>query len=336
MKIRNIVKMGLFALRANLGGRRVPLNVMLSVTNRCVGHCAYCRIPERRGGELTLDQIRGLIDEISALGCQRLGLWGGEPLLREDIGEIIRYAKKRGLFVTLDSNGFLLPGRQELLKDLDHLILALDGEEAAHDANRGAGSFRKTMAAIEAARSKVPTWTITVITKNNLHSLDFILETAKKNGMLATFQVLHHNDVLAGSSEALRPSDAACREFIGLVIDRKKKGAPVASTYRYLDHVLRWPDFRVPSSRAPLRGARCWAGRLYCNVDADGGLYPCSLMIGKRKAMNFLERGFREAFGGLDTDGCRSCSASCFTEYNYMFSLDPKTIGAWCRSMAHP
>ncbi len=333
MKIRRMAKMGFSVLKANLLGRRVPLNVMLAVTNRCVGNCSYCRIPQRGEEEMTQSDICDIIDEISALGCQRLGLWGGEPLLRDDIGDIVLYAKKKRLFVTLDSNGFLLPQKQYLLRELDHLILALDGDEAAHDANRGQGSFQKAMAAVEAAAGRLPVWTITVLTKHNLRSLDFILETAARYGMLATFQVLHHNDVLARPYGHLRPSDEASREFIRAVIDRKKRGAPVASTYRYLEHVLRWPDLSVATSKTPLRGAQCWAGRLYCNVDTDGSLYPCSLMVGKGEAPNVLELGFKEAFASLATDGCRSCCASCFTEYNYLFSLDVRTVVQWVRSM---
>jgi len=334
MKIGRMAKMGLAALKANTFDRRVPLNVMLAVTNRCAGNCAYCRIPQRDAGELTQAEICGIIDEISALGCQRLGLWGGEPLVRDDINDIILHAKGKGIFVTMDSNGFLLPQKTYVLRGLDHLVLALDGEEASHDANRGQGSFLKAMAAIEAAAGLVPTWTITVITKNNLGSLDFILETAEKYGMLATFQVLHHNDVLARPYADLRPPDEASRQFVRRVIERKKKGAPIASTFRYLEHLLRWPDLSVATSEAPLKSAQCWAGRLYCNVDTDGSLYPCSLMVGKGQAPNALKLGFKEAFAKLTTGGCRSCCASCFTEYNYLFSLDAQTVAAWCRSMA--
>lgn len=333
MKIKNLVKMGYSALGANLSGLRLPLNVMLSVTNRCLSNCSYCNIPHRQQRELDTAQIFSLIDQISALGCQRLGLWGGEPLLRDDIGAIVDYAKDRGLFVTLDSNGYLLPQKIGLLDKLDHLILALDGPEDAHDLNREKGSFRKVMAAIEAASGRMPFWTITVLTKHNLDSLDFILDKARKYGFLATFQLLHHNDRLGRNHDVFLADEPSYKRAIERIITAKVKGAPVASSFKYLYRILNWPDYRHPISLKKINNLTCWAGKLYCNVDTDGSVYPCSLLVDKVKSVNFLERGFKEAFENLSFDSCKGCLASCFSEYNYLYSLDAGTIIEWLKSM---
>lgn len=334
MRLKNIVKMGWGAFRANVWKIRLPLNVMLSVTNRCPSHCSYCNIPNRKQKELTTAEIFKLIDQISEMGCQRLGLWGGEPLIRDDIGQIIDYAKNKGLFVTLDSNGYLLPQKMRMLKNLDHLILALDGPEEAHNLNREAGSFQKAMAAIEAVSGKIPFWTITVLTKNNLDSIDFILDKAQEYGFLTTFQLLHHNDILARNQKTLLPSPESYKEVIKKLILEKKKSAPIASSFKYLYHILNWPDYRVTASFHKLDNLKCWAGRLYCNVDTDGLVYPCSLLVGKVNALNFLEVGFKKAFESLYLDSCKGCLASCFTEYNYLYSLDIGTIIEWLKSMA--
>lgn len=153
--IKNIFRMGWHAFEANAYGRKFPLNVMLSVTNRCPSSCGYCKIPSREQKELTTEQIFSLIDQICEMGCQRLGLWGGEPLLRDDIGLLIDYAKRKGLFITLDSNGYLLPQKMKAINNLDHLILALDGPEEIHDLNRETGSFRKVMDAIKISSAKL-------------------------------------------------------------------------------------------------------------------------------------------------------------------------------------
>src|SRR3989338_9511571 len=118
MRLKNIIKIGIGVLYARLLNRRTPLNVMLSVTNRCPSRCSYCNIPNRNQRELTTTQIFHLIDELRKNGTQRLGLWGGEPLLREDIGQIIDYAKEKGMFVTMDSNGYLVPEKTDKLKNL--------------------------------------------------------------------------------------------------------------------------------------------------------------------------------------------------------------------------
>jgi len=260
-------------------------------------------------------------------------LWGGEPLIRDDIGRIIDYAKNKGLFVTLDSNGYLAEERLECLKNLDHFVLALDGPLDAHERNRGAGSFQKAMKALKLLRGKVPVWTITVLTKHNLESIDFILEMAKNFDALATFQVLHHNEILGKNSESLLPSEGLYREAIKKLIDKKKTGSPIASSLRYLERLSNWPDYRKPALSHPVDSLKCWAGRLYCNVDTDGSVYPCSLLIGKMKALNYLEAGFKKAFDYIRETPCASCNASCFTEYNYLYSLDLSAVTGWLKAI---
>ena len=333
MRLGNLLKMGFGIMRARALNRRAPLNVMLSVTNRCASSCAYCSIPSRQQKELTTEQVFALIDQSVRMGAGRLGLWGGEPLLRDDIGLIIDHAKARGLFVTMDSNGHFLDGKLPLLKNLDHFILALDGPQEMHDRHRGPGSFQKTMRAAALLKGRIPTWTITVLTKHNLEGVDFILETAGRHGFLATFQVLHHNDILGRGMDSLAPSGNAYREAIGTLIRKKKAGAPVASSFAYLEHLLRWPDYAKPMLPDPIDGLRCRAGQLFCNVDTDGAVYPCSLLVGKTKALNFLDAGFKKAFDRARREPCRACNASCYTEYNYLYSLRLGTVMEWIRAM---
>ncbi|MFH1791330.1 MAG: radical SAM protein [Candidatus Omnitrophota bacterium] len=333
MKIGNIIRMGIGAAGCALFGRKKPLNVMLSLTDRCLSRCSYCNIPERAQPELTTEQVFGLIDQIRLAGCQRLGLWGGEPLIRDDIGQIVEYAARKGLFVTMDSNGYLIPEKIDALRYLGHLVLALDGPESEHDLNREPGSFKKVMAAVKAVSGRIPLWTITVLTKHNLDSIDFILDTAKKYGFLATFQVLHHNEILGRDREALAPPDEDYREAVRKLIEKKKKGAPIASSLAYLNHILKWPDYGQSTLSYEFGGLKCLAGRLYCNVDTDGSVYACSLLVGKRKASNFLEAGFVKAFEDIDAAGCKACLASCFTEYNYIYGLHIPVCFSWLSSM---
>jgi len=316
-------------------GRRIPLNVMLSVTNRCTSQCSYCRISHRNQQELTRGQIFALIDQIARLGCLRLGLWGGEPLIREDIGDIIGHAKSAGLWVSLDTNGDLLPQALDRILRLDHLLISFDGPARLHDAHRGPGAYEKVMKAMDAVRGRVPFWTITVLTKLNLGGIDFVLDTARARGFLASFQLLHHNEHLAHPDAiGMIPEASDLRKALRKIIEAKKKGAPVASSFSYLRHLLAWPDYRMTRSPKRLAGARCHAGRLYCNVDTDGLIYPCSLLIGKVPALNSVRYGFHDAFAALAQTDCRSCVAACYTEYNYLGSLHAPTVFEWMRGFA--
>ena len=330
--IRNMLYMAASALRWRLTGRRRPLNIMLAVTDRCTNRCAICRIPALNRPDLPLPDIQRILDDAAAMGCQRLGIWGGEPLVRRDLGDIIRRAKQRKMFVTVDTNGHLLPESDELLAGADHLNISLDGNREANDAIRGAGSFDKTMRGLAHARRRYPFWTLTVLTKSNLGDIDWLLNLAREQGFRASFQVLHHNDYL-GCNEEFHPDEQALREAIHLLIRRKREGWPVASSFGYLEHLLRWSDFRVIRRDTGHRPVRCAAGELYCNIDVNGDVYPCSLLVGEQAAPNAAQIGFRAAFAQLAPISCAQCLAACFTEYNLLYSLDWRTAWNWVRAL---
>jgi MoaA/NifB/PqqE/SkfB family radical SAM enzyme len=330
--VKNVIKMTSAALAWKATGKRRPLNVMLALTDRCTGNCAYCAIPERKSPEMTTEQIRTMLTEAAGLGCQRLGLWGGEPLLRKDLGEVIAHAKGLGLFVTVDTNGHLIPKCDDALAKVDHLNISLDGLGQAHDALAGPGMFDRVMAGIEHARGRYKFWTITVLTKQNIDQIDPILDLARKHGFQTTFQVLHHNDQL-GRNDGLYPEEQDVRKAFDLLLERKRQGAPVASSVKYLKHMIAWPDFKQPRIEKMSGVPKCAAGALYCNVDVNGDLYPCSLLIETGKPPNVVEMGFAAAFEELGTAPCNACAAACFTEYNLLYGLDPATGINWVRAL---
>ena len=334
MKLFTAMRMGLTALSANVVGGGKPLNVMLAVTNRCDQRCRYCQIPDRHQAEMTTAEIVSLLHQMKEAGTKRIGLWGGEPMVRPDIGDIVETAKQLGFWVSMDTNGKLVPRKLDVIRMLDHLIVSIDGPEAVNDLNREEGSFKSAMAALEAARGLTSIWTLSVMTRYNLGAVDFLLENAKRFSALAAFQFLHHNETMAGDTADMRPSNEEYRSLVARLIRLKRRGEPVASSYRYLKHLLHWPDYGVIKNRWPRGQMHCWAGRLYCNVDADGTVVPCSLLIGERPALNALEVGFEEAFrfSGEHVD-CGACDAACFTEYNFLYDLDPGVIWDWLDAM---
>lgn len=305
---------------------------MFGVTDRCTGGCAYCAIPQRQSPEMSLPQILCALVEAADMGCQRLGLWGGEPLCREDLGEIINHAKDLGMFVTVDTNGHLIPERDEALARVDHLNISIDGDRDAHDAARGAGTFDRTMRGIDHATGRYRVWTITVLSRRNLDQVDWVLDLAARRGFRAMFQVLHHNEIL-GRNHGLRPDDHEVREVIAQLIARKKEGAPVASSLKFLEYLRRWPTYAEPRLESLAGAPRCVAGDLYCNLDVSGRLYPCSLCIDELEAPLVTEVGFEKAFASLPSRSCQACAATCFSEYNLLLGLDWSTGWNWVKAL---
>lgn len=98
---------------------RIPLGGSIEPTLRCNLKCAHCYVtcdPNRK--EMTYKEICHILDEITEAGCLWLLITGGEPLVRNDFLDIYTYAKKKGLIITLFTNGTLItPQIADYLRD---------------------------------------------------------------------------------------------------------------------------------------------------------------------------------------------------------------------------
>jgi MoaA/NifB/PqqE/SkfB family radical SAM enzyme len=101
-------------------------------------------------GKMPLELFYKLMDEIP--GNPLISFTGGEPLLHPQIGDMVAYAKRSGCFTTLTTNGWLLAKCAQTLCEtgLDVLVVSIDGPADIHDRIRGAGSFKRLTAGLEA------------------------------------------------------------------------------------------------------------------------------------------------------------------------------------------
>src|SRR3989442_4297175 len=101
-------------LQQRLFAHRIPVIGAIEVTRLCPLICSHCynNLPmgdqEARRGELTYEERCRLVDEITEAGCLWLLYTGGEILARKDFLDIYTYAKQKGLFITLFTNGTLI------------------------------------------------------------------------------------------------------------------------------------------------------------------------------------------------------------------------------------
>lgn len=335
MNAPSLIRMGLGALRHRATGRPAPLNAMIALTSRCNSRCAYCDIWTHEQAEMSTDALLSLIDQLAARGTRRVGFWGGEPLVRTDIAQLIARCRQRGIWVTLDTNGYLFPARWRSVQQASHVVFSLDGRAEAHDANRERGAHARVMRALQCARERrFSYWTLTVLTRHNLGEIDALLSLAERMGHRAAFQVLHHTEGLDGGKGAcLLPSDAEYRAALGQIIAYKKAGRPVANSLSALRLLQSWPSYAQPTSPRPFPGVPCLAGELYVNIEADGTVMPCSLVGGRGAWANANEVGLDAALAAAGKRPCESCSATAFTEYNLLFGLNPRPMVEWVRGL---
>ena len=107
------------AARAELwkGGRPPLTRLDIELTERCNNDCVHCSVnlpagdENARRREMTLPEIRDILDAAASLGCLAVRFTGGEPLLRDDFAEIYLAARKRGLRVRIFTNATLVTPR---------------------------------------------------------------------------------------------------------------------------------------------------------------------------------------------------------------------------------
>ena len=132
--------------------------VVWNATKRCNLYCRHCYASADRepaDGELTTAEARGMLDELAEYGVPVVLFSGGEPLLREDLPELVGYAADRGLRPVLSTNGTLLTReRAARLRDagLAYAGVSVDGLPERNDAFRGRkGAFEAAVEGIEAS-----------------------------------------------------------------------------------------------------------------------------------------------------------------------------------------
>ncbi|MCK9587601.1 radical SAM protein, partial [Methanothrix soehngenii] len=95
--------------------RKRPYVLSHGVNARCNLRCSFCQYWREPGGEMTKKEIFRMLDEASSFGIGVYNAWTVEPLLREDLPQILRHAKSQGLITSLVTNGLLLAKRADEL-----------------------------------------------------------------------------------------------------------------------------------------------------------------------------------------------------------------------------
>ncbi|MCG2830855.1 MAG: 12,18-didecarboxysiroheme deacetylase, partial [Desulfobacteraceae bacterium] len=130
--------------------------VVWNITRRCNLKCVHCYAHAKNqsfDNELTTEEGKNLIDDLSRFKVPVLLLSGGEPTIREDLPELAAYAVEKGMRAVISTNGTLITQQMaRVLKDigLSYVGISLDGMEEINDRFRGVkGAFRSALEGIK-------------------------------------------------------------------------------------------------------------------------------------------------------------------------------------------
>ncbi len=213
--------------------------VVWNVTRRCNLKCVHCyaHADDRAfDGELTFEEGKSLIDDLSEFGAPVILFSGGEPLIRKDTLDLIRYATERGRRAVVSTNGTLITRDvAEKLHEvgLSYVGISLDGLEDVHDAFRGVrGAFERAMAAIDNCRAAgLKVGLRFTINRRNYLEIPGIFDLVEAKTVP---RICFYHLVYAGRGSDLMNEDLnhqQTREVVDLILDRTKalhdKGFPV-------------------------------------------------------------------------------------------------------------
>jgi len=310
------LSLGISCARTKLLRQRIPLMVTWHLTHRCNYDCVYCGISSNVSRqELGTEDTLALIDELGRSGTKRIHFCGGEPLLREDLAQIVDYCNRKSIEVGLISNGSLVPQSIGYLKKISLLKLSIDGPQDIHDRLRGDGSYLRLMNAADSALKEginvVFNCTLTAI---NLNSVRFIIEIGSRMGIPVKFSPVNY--VHSGDKDIsqLIPDRILYKKALEEISREAKKYRNVLNSSCSLEYLKLYPEGKSIQD--------CAAGRIYCHIRPDGSVHLCERMISD-SASRYSKGDFLKRFLELGSHPakCKACWCTGVLELNFAYGL---------------
>jgi MoaA/NifB/PqqE/SkfB family radical SAM enzyme/SAM-dependent methyltransferase len=261
---------GEFGLLGDGGNSRL-YSVTFAVTNRCSFNCWHCYNAGRSQEDVPLASLKTLAADLQHLGAVIVTLTGGEPLLRDDLEEIVRLFDDRSCLIVGTTGDGLTPGRARALRagGAFGVGISLDSTIAEeHDRMRGRpGAFRIAVDALGVARAEgLYPYVVAVATREFLARDRFMrfMAFAGECGALevhllepsAQGRLEGRTDVLLSGREK-----QAILDFQAEVA--REDALPILSSFTYLEGGDAFG---------------CGAGLTHIYIDGSGEVCPCNLV----------------------------------------------------------
>ena len=254
-----------------------PFWLLAELTYRCPLHCVFCSNPvdyARHDQELDTATWKRVLAEARALGAVQLGFSGGEPLLRDDLEELVEHARGLGFYTNLITSGVgLTAARAQALKraGLDHIQLSF--QDSSRELNDFISSTRtfdlKSRVAAIIKDAGYPMVLNCVMHRFNLPHVGRIVDMAERMG--ADFLELANTQYYGWAwhnRAALMPTVDELRDAEAIVMAHRERIASAAGAMKIL-----WvsPDYADAKPKPCMAG---W-GSVFLVVAPDGLALPC-------------------------------------------------------------
>ncbi len=278
-------------VEAHIFNKKVLRGVELAITYKCQARCDKCScrtMIDNSRAEMTTQQVLYVCKQVTRAGAILINLTGGEPLLRDDIVDIVREINKMPVLISLTTNGLLLERYLGKLRwaGLNVLQISLNSPfEEEHDEQIGVeGSYRKVLAGIKEAKALgIEVLINTVVTREILYSerITELLKLVKKNRCILSL-------IIPAAVGGWSNKDVSLTE----------------EDYKQIQRLLKY-NFVTTDTESCYRGGRCPAGTEKVYISPYGDLYPCPFI--QHRYGNVFESNFIELWKGLPGVGSHYC-----------------------------
>ena len=291
----------------------------LHVTHHCNLNCigCYSAVDARNARrDLTLDELRGIIDALADAGCQHLVISGGEPFLRDDLPAIVAVKGAGGMPVGSNGTAVTPEKLADIAPYVGRVSVSFDGPNAeAAPVIRREPLFDRLVAAVKMIREAgIQPHIIPTAHGGNIDALGEYVALADSLGATMNFSLLSapvENEDLS----AVLPDDAALERLAQATLALSRDGVPVLSD--------------TPVSTRLTTTCGCGAGCTMVSVSADGEVFPCHMMHDEAFSLGSL----------LEDSGClaaRHAPAPRVAELGACADCDIRYLcGGGCRARAY-
>ncbi|MBS3139819.1 radical SAM protein [Candidatus Woesearchaeota archaeon] len=282
--------------------QRAPFLAHLAVTTACNMHCKYCSVRKahqrKEIKELTTEQWKTIIKKLGDYGVFQIGFTGGEPTLRKDIHELMRFTESIGCVCNLTTNGWFLSEDfvKEMAKtEIKQCQISVDSfNEDIHDRLRGKGSLNRAIKAIKLLQKyQIHVGIDCVVSKNNIKDvLNLINRCEEMKIEYVTLIKLKKGDLDDEKFQILVPTYDDYGKIIDSLCFRKNEMPNVTidcASISNLQFTLRDNELQsIPTAGCPI------GYNLIC-IAPNGDIYPCAALMDKKfKLGNILVDNFSE------------------------------------------
>lgn len=205
--------------------------VVWNITNSCNLTCEHCYANANEDllkEELTTKEAKGVIDDLAAFKIPVILFSGGEPMMRDDILDLIGYTRFKKIRAVVSTNGVLIDKKraEELKKcEISYVGISIDGSKFVHDKFRGIdGAFEKTLNGIRnCVNAGIKVGLRFTIFKGNYREIPFLFELMERE---AIERVCFYHLVCSGRGQSMKDNELSIEEkrnVMDLIIDKTKE-----------------------------------------------------------------------------------------------------------------